>query len=97
MSHSKEPPHLPDVVDEAGASPGWVPLLGIGLLCLAALVVALRQAVVELWPELPPAAAAAPDGGTAEAGEEPAAKAEAPAAEAPAAAGAVDPHAGHGH
>jgi len=83
MSHSKAPPQLPDVVDEAGATPSWVPLLGFGLLCLFALVIALRQAVVELTPPPAPAAALAPDGGTAGAGEpeadpKPAAEAEAP-------------------
>ncbi|HMI92509.1 MAG TPA: hypothetical protein VK509_14140 [Polyangiales bacterium] len=66
MSHSKEPPQLPDVVDEAGASPSWVPLLGFGLLCLFALVIALRQAAIELAPPPPPPAAAlVADGGTA--------------------------------
>lgn len=83
MSGSKEPPHLPDVVDEAGASPSWVPLLGIGLLCLVALLVALRQANIELTPPPAPAAEVA-DGGTAGAGDD------APAAAAPAAAKPAD-------
>jgi hypothetical protein len=85
MSHSKDPPQLPKVVDEAGASPGWVPLLGLGLLCAVALVIALRQAVAELMPPPPPAAAVIADGGMpepdeADEGDEAAA---APAAEAP--------------
>lgn len=83
---SKEPPHLPTVVDEAGASPAWVPWLGLGLLCAVALFVALRQAIVELSP--PPAAAAAvADGGTAGAGDQAAVAAKpsaAPAAAKPA-------------
>lgn len=45
MSDSKEPPRLPNVVDEAGNTPSWVPLLGLGLLCLVALAVAARQAI----------------------------------------------------
>jgi len=86
MSHSKDPPQLPLVVDEAGESPGWLPLLGLGLLCAVALVIALRQAVAELMPPPPPAAALVADGGMpepdeAEEGDEAAA---APAAEAPA-------------
>jgi hypothetical protein len=86
MSHSKEPPQLPDVVDEAGSSPSWVPLLGFGLLCLVALVIALRQAAVELSPPPPPAAALTADGGTPAEGEPEAAPAAGPEAgsEAPA-------------
>jgi hypothetical protein len=34
MSASKDPPRLPDVVDEAGDTPGWVPWLGFVLLLL---------------------------------------------------------------
>ena len=80
---SKEPPHLPTVVDEAGASPAWVPWLGLGLLCSIALIVALRQAMVELSPPPAPVAVVA-DGGTAGAGDEPAAAKPAAAAAKPA-------------
>lgn len=45
MSASKEPPRLPEIQDEAGDTPSWVPLLGLGLLCLVALLIAARQAV----------------------------------------------------
>ncbi len=45
MSDSKQPPRLPDVVDEAGDTPRWVPLLGLGLLCALALFLALRHAL----------------------------------------------------
>ena len=78
MSDSKEPPHLPDVVDEAGATPGWVPLLGVGLLCLFALVIALRQAVGDATP--PDAAAAVADGGVADEAQAGTGQAEAPTA-----------------
>jgi hypothetical protein len=42
MSESKEPPRLPDIVDEAGPSPGWLPWLGIALLCVFAGVIAAQ-------------------------------------------------------
>jgi len=42
MSESKEPPRLPDIVDEAGPSPGWLPWLGIGLLCVFAAMIAAQ-------------------------------------------------------
>jgi hypothetical protein len=45
MSNVKEPPSLPDVTDEAGNTPGWVPLLGLAILCLVALLIAARQAI----------------------------------------------------
>ena len=96
MSASKEPPHLPDVVDEAGESPGWIPLMGLGLLCLVALLVALNQAVGK---DEPAAAAAGADGGVAGAGEGEAGSGEAPTA-VPAAAkptGDSPGHEGHGH
>jgi hypothetical protein len=47
MSDSKLPPTLPTVVDEAGASPGWVPALGFGLFIVVALVVAAQLASSE--------------------------------------------------
>jgi hypothetical protein len=42
MSESKDPPRLPDIVDEAGPSPGWLPWLGIALLCVFAGVIAAQ-------------------------------------------------------
>lgn len=42
MPLSKTPPGLPDVYDEAGDSPSWLPALGLGLLALLALVFAAR-------------------------------------------------------
>jgi len=45
MSGSKEPPHLPEIVDEAGDSPSWLPLVGLALLCVLALGLAARQAI----------------------------------------------------
>jgi hypothetical protein len=61
MSDSKEAPRLPDVTDEAGESPTWVPLLGLALLCLAALWIAARQSM----PHDEKAAANAADAGVA--------------------------------
>lgn len=97
MSASKDPPHLPDVVDEAGDSPGWVPLLGLGLLCLVALLIAFRQATGAGEP--PTDAAAVADGGVAGAGEGEAGSGEAPTAvpAAPAPTGDAPGHEGHGH
>jgi type VI protein secretion system component VasF len=34
MSHANHPPELPEVTDEAGDSPGWLPLLGLALFAL---------------------------------------------------------------
>jgi hypothetical protein len=34
MSHAHTPPELPEITDEAGDTPGWVPLLGIALFVL---------------------------------------------------------------
>jgi hypothetical protein len=45
MSHPKEPPSLPTVVDEAGDSPAWVPALGLLLFVLFALAIAARVAL----------------------------------------------------
>jgi hypothetical protein len=47
MSESKEPPRLPDVVDEAGPSPRWLPWLGVGLLCLCALLIAAQATILK--------------------------------------------------
>jgi hypothetical protein len=70
MSEHKQPPGLPDVVDEAGRSPSWLPLLGLALLCLAALFVAARQAIGR--EQSKPASAAASDGGVEQAQQKPA-------------------------
>jgi type VI protein secretion system component VasF len=34
MSHANHPPELPEVTDEAGDTPSWVPLLGVVLFAL---------------------------------------------------------------
>ncbi|MET0386345.1 MAG: hypothetical protein ABW321_10325 [Polyangiales bacterium] len=44
MAHSKDPPSLPKVVDEAGDTPSWVPALGLALFALLALLFAARYA-----------------------------------------------------
>ena len=45
-AHDAHPaPRIPEVVDEAGASPKWLPWLGIGLFCLIALLVAGKRAM----------------------------------------------------
>lgn len=76
MSGSKQPPHLPEIVDEAGETPRWVPWLGLALLGVFVLLLVARQ-VTSARDELP---------GTGE----PAAAAE-PAAAEPAAKGADEP------
>jgi hypothetical protein len=84
MSESKEPPRLPDVVDEAGPSPSWLPWLGFGLLCLCAMLIAARQVVGEKrGGDAPPAelAAGADEAAAAGAGAPPAAKPEPAAAQ----------------
>jgi hypothetical protein len=35
MGHANTPPELPEVTDEAGDTPKWVPWLGVGLFVLA--------------------------------------------------------------
>ncbi len=40
--HHDGPPTLPEVTDEAGNTPTWVPLTGIGLLALIAVVIVFR-------------------------------------------------------
>lgn len=45
MSHPKNPPSLPTIVDEAGDSPTWVPALGLLLFVLLALAAAARIAM----------------------------------------------------
>jgi hypothetical protein len=34
MGHGNQPPSIPEVKDEAGNSPSWLPLLGGGLFAL---------------------------------------------------------------
>ena len=34
MSHADTPPQLPNVTDEAGETPGWVPIFGVLLFVL---------------------------------------------------------------
>jgi hypothetical protein len=58
MSHDKDPPSLPNVVDEAGDTPTWVPVLGLVLLALVAMATAARLAINEHVPQ-PQAAEAA--------------------------------------
>lgn len=66
MSHSKLPPMLPQVTDEAGNTPAWVPALGLGMLALIGLVIAARIALHNAEPPPAPepdkAVAAAPAG-----------------------------------
>jgi hypothetical protein len=47
MSHANTPPTLPTVVDEAGDSPNWVPVLGLALFALVSLLVAIQFASQE--------------------------------------------------
>ena len=35
MSHAHTPPELPEITDEAGDTPSWVPMLGAALFVLA--------------------------------------------------------------
>ena len=62
MGHAETPPQLPEVTDEAGNTPRWVPLLGAGLFALAILAIVLHHsgaAVNEGDAESEPAAEAA--------------------------------------
>jgi hypothetical protein len=36
MSETKEPPRLPDIVDEAADSPTWLPWIGFGVIVVLA-------------------------------------------------------------
>lgn len=42
---SPEPPRLPEIVDEAGDTPNWVPMVGLALMVLLALYVGLRGSI----------------------------------------------------
>lgn len=75
MSASHEAPGLPEVKDEAGDSPRWLPWLGVGLFCLAAMLVAARLSL-EPKPGAPGQDAAAGEQDAPAEGEAPA---EAPA------------------
>ncbi len=41
--HHDGPPGLPEITDEAGDSPKWLPLLGLGLFALVAVLVVARS------------------------------------------------------
>jgi hypothetical protein len=66
MSHSNQPPGLPEIVDEAGDTPNWVPLVGLALVVMVALLIAVRQATGGGEADQPAGAAGA-DAGTAQA------------------------------
>jgi hypothetical protein len=71
MSHDQHGPRLPEIVDEAPDTPGWVPALGLGLFALITIVVAIRLAWNEANPPAPEsgavqAAAAAPEDAAAQ-------------------------------
>ena len=44
MSESTTPPQLPEIVDEAGESSVWLPVVGFALLALVALLFVVEQA-----------------------------------------------------
>lgn len=44
MSESNLPPQLPEIVDEAGDSPTWLPAVGLALLAFIALLFVVVQA-----------------------------------------------------
>ena len=44
MSHSNQPPGLPEIVDEAADTPAWIPIVGLLLLALFALLFVVTQA-----------------------------------------------------
>lgn len=41
-AHHDGPPGLPEVIDEAGDTPKWVPITGLGLLALIAILFVIR-------------------------------------------------------
>lgn len=53
MSETREPPGLPNVVDEAGDTPSWVPKLGLALLGLA-LLYAIVASEIAKYSDAPP-------------------------------------------
>lgn len=44
MGHAHTPPELPEITDEAGDSPKWLPGLGLALFVVAAVSIALCHA-----------------------------------------------------
>jgi LPXTG-motif cell wall-anchored protein len=44
MSESNTPPQLPEIVDEAGDSSIWLPVVGLALLAFIALLFVVMQA-----------------------------------------------------
>lgn len=58
MGHAETPPQLPDVTDEAGNTPRWVPLLGVGLFVLALLSIVVCHSGGESEAAAEPEAAA---------------------------------------
>lgn len=72
--HHDGPPTLPEVTDEAGNTPTWVPLTGLGLLALIAVLIVFRAQNGAEEPATDTAATEAPAAAdTAEAPAEPAA------------------------
>ena len=68
MSDHKHAPGLPEIVDEAPDTPGWVPALGLGLFAIISIAVAIRLAWLDANPPAEAGAAqaaAAIDGGAA--------------------------------
>lgn len=45
MGHAHTPPELPEITDEAGDTPRWVPLLGLVLFVLSAGAIVLGHTV----------------------------------------------------
>jgi len=60
MSHAHTPPELPDVTDEAGDTPSWVPVLGVVIFVLSVAGVWWAHHAAEAQPEDGQAQAAQP-------------------------------------
>jgi len=43
MSETHDPPHVPDVVDEAADTPPWLPKVGVALLLAVVVYVAVMR------------------------------------------------------
>ncbi len=69
MSHDQHGPRLPEIVDEAPDTPGWVPALGLGLFAVITIAVAIRLAWIDANPVVPEAGAAQAAAIAAEGGE----------------------------